>query len=446
MYFLSYVFLIVVLLFDQLASQTLHIQDGLTYSGKLTSYSSISDPVNMSSYKVPVYTVGMCSGGVLASSNKYVILVPYGFTYIVRLDLMTGAFTTYNKWPATFVVPSSNAFVGGVYDGVDVWLIPHNADRIVKVNPDTGVTALETNAWPSSPFVLTSGAFYGGIFDGSSVWLVPYNANRVVKCSSIAMNSFGTWPSGFVAGTQMFAGGVFDGSAMWMIPYNADRIVTIQIAGGSMRGFNAWPSGYTKVSGAFSGGSFDGRYLWTVPHNADMVLKVDTLSVPTTTMTGYNSWPQGFVNSGQLFVGGISDGTWMWMVPHSASDVVKIHLQNGTMGRYYQWPSEITYSVKMFFGGVYNGSEILLFPHYSDRIVRIKNSTTPLSIYNHDGLGFSGKLSSYSILSDPIQMISHNMWPGGVTVSSGGLSFAGGVSIINNQYIILVPHHINSVV
>eukprot|EP00759_Apiculatamorpha_spiralis_P052363 PhF_6_TR5671/c0_g1_i3/m.8350 len=39
--------------------------------------------------------------------------------------------TTYDSWPALFI-KNSIAFYGGVYDGASIWLIPSNADRVIQ--------------------------------------------------------------------------------------------------------------------------------------------------------------------------------------------------------------------------------------------------------------------------------------------------------------------------
>jgi hypothetical protein len=39
------------------------------------------------------------------------------------------------------------ALYGGVYDGDSLWLVPHNADRIVKVDGATGALAGYVIAW-----------------------------------------------------------------------------------------------------------------------------------------------------------------------------------------------------------------------------------------------------------------------------------------------------------
>eukprot|EP00759_Apiculatamorpha_spiralis_P041944 PhF_6_TR40350/c2_g2_i1/m.60027 len=67
------------------------------------------------------------------------------------------------------------------------------------------------------------------------------------------------------------------------------------------------------------------------------------------------------------------------------------------------------------------------------------------ALYNQDGNGFSGSLTTYNTLNDPITMTSQNQWPSGVTMPTGG-AFAGGVSVVNNQYVLLVPHNMTRVV
>eukprot|EP00759_Apiculatamorpha_spiralis_P057613 PhF_6_TR8725/c2_g1_i10/m.13710 len=60
-----------------------------------------------------------------------------------------------------------------------------------------------------------------------------------------------------------------------------------------------------------------------------------------------------------------------------------------------------------------NGS--LLVSDYDNYAIRVLKP-----VYcNQDGLGYSGTFTVFKVISDPIQMISHNAWPS-VTVSSGG--------------------------
>ena len=85
------------------------------------------------------------------------------------------------------------------------------------------------NTWPSG-FTKGTDAFAGGVYDGVHIWMVPWSASHVlrVKASDGSMQGYNAWPSGFTKGTVAFAGGVYDGVHIWMVPYNADRIIQIR--------------------------------------------------------------------------------------------------------------------------------------------------------------------------------------------------------------------------
>ena len=68
----------------------------------------------------------------------------------------------------------ATAFVGGVFDGESIWLIPRGSANLVKVNPATGAMTTYAHGQGST-------AFAGGVFDGGSVWLVPNNSANLVK-------------------------------------------------------------------------------------------------------------------------------------------------------------------------------------------------------------------------------------------------------------------------
>ncbi|WP_146762337.1 hypothetical protein [Paenibacillus contaminans] len=66
---------------------------------------------------------------------------------IPRNEVAGTAFTGYQSWPSGFTKGSS-AFAGGVYDGTSIWMIPYNANELVKVNPSTGEMTGYSN-WPA---------------------------------------------------------------------------------------------------------------------------------------------------------------------------------------------------------------------------------------------------------------------------------------------------------
>jgi len=79
----------------------------------------------------------------------------------------------------------SGAFIGGVFDGESIWLVPYNSANLVKVNPADG--SMTTYAHGQG-----GGAFRCGTFDGESIWLVPYTSANLVKVNPAG---FGRNPS-----------------------------------------------------------------------------------------------------------------------------------------------------------------------------------------------------------------------------------------------------------
>ena len=61
-------------------------------------------------------------------------------------------------------------------------MVPYSADKSVRLNPsDNSRTGF--NHWPSG-FKKENYAFAGSVYDGQSIWLIPYNADQVVKLTS----------------------------------------------------------------------------------------------------------------------------------------------------------------------------------------------------------------------------------------------------------------------
>ena len=111
----------------------------------------------------------------------------YGFSGNVNSTSPLGArivMTGFSKWTSVGSLSLGNqAFVGGVFDGSYIWLVPHCSSVLVRVDKVTGkMTGF--NAWPSGALSLGLYAFAGGIFDGTYVWLVPRNSQVVVRVDS----------------------------------------------------------------------------------------------------------------------------------------------------------------------------------------------------------------------------------------------------------------------
>jgi hypothetical protein len=173
-----------------------------------------------------------------------------------------------------------------------VWLLNYHADRLVKVDKDTG--ALEgfasfTGAGMDGLYVGSS-SFIGGVFDGQCVWMIPGAANRVVQVDkdTMVMTGFPSWTgtgmTGYVNASSAFIGGGFDGENVWLAPRSADRLVSINIHSGEYTGYPSWAgdgmTGFTLGVSRFAGAVYDGSYLLLVPRMADRVVRV---GAPTAT-------------------------------------------------------------------------------------------------------------------------------------------------------------------
>lgn len=344
-------------------------QDGLSYSGTIRG-NSLNGNITMTGYDSWPTGFSKSSYGLISGvfDGQNVWMIPRNANMVIKIDKDSGAMTGYNNWPSGFSV-GSDTFNSSVFDGQNIWMIPLNADRIIKIDKDSGAMT-GYNSWPSG-FSKGSSAFIGGVFDGQNIWMIPYNADRVIKIDKDTgiMTAYGNWPGGFTKGSNSFQGAVFDGQNIWMIPFNADQVIKIDKDTGAMTGYNSWPSGFSKGSSAFVGGAFDGQNIWMIPYGADRMIKIDK---DTGTMTGDNSWPAG-VNGGGL--GGVFDGQNIWMIPGTANYVVKIDKDSGSMVSYNSWPSGFNKSESMFYGGVFDGQNIWMVPGSADRIIKLSPVT-----------------------------------------------------------------------
>jgi|GEM_PF-3091047 len=296
-------------------------------------------------------------------------MVPANADSVVRLDAGTGEMTAFNHWPEGFR-KGNLAFAGAVFDGQAIWMVPANADSVVRLDTGTGeMTAF--NHWPEG-FSKGGHAFAGGVFDGESIWMIPSYADSVVKLDTGTgeMTRLSAWPKGFSKGGYAFAGGIYDGRYIWMVPANADSVVRVDTRTGEMSAYGGWPEGLGRVEYAFAGGVFDGRYIWLVPYYADRVVRVDS---QTGEMTGHHRRPEGLSKVEYAFAGAVFDGQGIWMIPLNADRAVRIDKDTGEVTEYPDWPQGFIKGVNAFAGGVFDGEGIWMIPSYADRVVRISS-------------------------------------------------------------------------
>ena len=351
-------------------------QDGYGFSGQIAP-NPLSAKTVMTGYgdwpKGFYKNVLAFAGAVFDGRSLW--MVPANADSVVKVDRQTGEMTAFNRWPEEFR-KGNLAFAGAVFDGRSIWMVPANADSVVKVDTESGEMT-RFNRWPEG-FAKGGHAFAGAVFDGRSIWMVPSYADSVVRLDTESgkMTRFNRWPEGFAKGGYAFAGGVFDGRSLWMVPANADSVVKLDTLSGEMTRYNQWPEGLGKVEYAFAGGVFDGRYVWMVPYYSDRVVRIDT---DTGEMTGHHRRPDGLGKVEYAFAGGVFDGQSIWMVPLNSDRVVRIDKDTTDVMEHTGWPQGFTKGVNAFAGGVFDGECVWLVPSYADRVVRI-SSFSSLSV------------------------------------------------------------------
>ncbi|MCQ6562252.1 cadherin-like beta sandwich domain-containing protein [Paenibacillus mendelii] len=376
------------------AAGNISSQDGIGYSGSIAANEVAGTAFTGYQAWPSGFTKGSSAfvGGVYDGTSIW--MIPYNADQLIKVNPSTGEMTGYSNWPAGFT-KGSNAFAGGVYDGTNIWLIPYSANQIIKVNATTGEMT-GYSSWPGGS--RGNDQFIGGVFDGTHIWLTPYSGSRLIKVDATtgAMTSYNSWPSGTSLGSYPFYGSIFDGTSIWLIPNGADRLIKVDPATGEMTGFNNWPSGFTKSADAFCGGVFDGTNIWMIPNNATHVVKINAA---TGVMTGYNGWPSGFTKGSGSFAGGVYDGTNIWLVPLSADMLIKVNAATGEMTGFNNWPSDFTKGSNAFMGGVYDGENVWMIPFLADRLIKFGDSSDLSRLTLSEGAlspAFSATTTSYT--------------------------------------------------
>jgi len=152
----------------------------------------------------------------------------------------------------------SAAFIGGVFDGESIWLVPYASANLVKVNPATG---------GMTTYAHGQGSLTGGVFDGESIWLIPRNSSNLVKVNPTT-GGMTTYAHG--QGASAFTGGVFDGESIWLVPFNSSNLVKVNPVTGGMTSYV-----HGQGATAFTGGVFDGESVWLIPYFSTNLVKVN---------------------------------------------------------------------------------------------------------------------------------------------------------------------------
>jgi antitoxin component YwqK of YwqJK toxin-antitoxin module len=218
-----------------------------------------------------------------------------GFT--ARYDTQ-GAFTDAASWTGVDLTSLGTlgakfkGFEGGVFDGRYVYYVPYSNGAIdgYVARYDTQGAFASAGSWQgidiSSASILNSATyrgFVGGVFDGRYVYLVPYTAGSVARFDTQGTFSSATSWSGVdltsasylnSVNYKNFIGGTFDGRYVYFIPYTYGNVARYDTqatfnTGSSWSGVDITSASIFNSASykGFSFGSFDGRYVYYVPYN-----------------------------------------------------------------------------------------------------------------------------------------------------------------------------------
>ena len=301
----------------------------------------------------------------------------------------------------------ATAFVGGVFDGESIWLIPLASANLVKVNPATGVMTTYAHGQGAT-------AFIGGVFDGESVWLIPLASANLVKVNP-ATGAMTTYAHG--QGSTAFAGGVFDGGSVWLVPNNSANLVKVNPATGAMTTY-----AHGQSAEAFAGGVFDGESIWLIPRGSANLVKVNPA---TGAMTTY-AHGQGSL----VFSGGVFDGGSVWLIPYNSANLVKVNPATGVMTTYAHGQGATA-----FYGGIFDGESVWLVPNNSANLVKVNPATGVMTTYAHGqgATAFAGGVfdggSVWLVPNNSANLVKVNPPRSGRGVTTGNRNFAGNLLV-----------------
>lgn len=206
-----------------------------------------------------------------------------------------------------------DGYFGGAFDGRFIYFTPGNNGSIWHsevLRYDTQSAFNATNSWrtfdPTANGVSSSRGYVGSVFDGRYVYLVPYYNGasffgQVVRYDTqgdfsvpSAWAAFDPGTAGVGSDPDGFIGGVFDGHYVYFVPYNNGSASSGEIlrydvreefqAADSWTTYDPASNGIGTARG-FAGGAFDGRHVYFVPyHNGTSyhgeVLRYDAKNPP----------------------------------------------------------------------------------------------------------------------------------------------------------------------
>ncbi len=186
---------------------------------------------------------------------------------------------------------------GLTYDGTNLWLADYKADKLVAINPTSGVKVREIASpgfWPE-----------GLTWDGKNLWNVDRKQKKIFKVDP----DNGTILKMLDSPASSPAGLTWDGNTIWIADHRSDEIMKIDLSDGTaIQSFDA-PAGYVQ------GLTFDGTYLWCSDRIEDEIYMVDPQNGEVILIVKAPApYPRGLA----------WDGEFLWNVDYQSDSLYKI--------------------------------------------------------------------------------------------------------------------------
>lgn len=218
----------------------------------------------------------------------------------ITLILLVGISTSALAHPGKVIKRINAPFscpTGLAFDGKNLWVADHKADKLVCVHPKTGAIVKELVSPGFWPMGLT--------WDGKCLWNVDQKQQKIFQVNPkdgtimTAIDAPGSSPEGLV----------WDGSTLWVSDTRADQIMKIDLSDGTaVQSFPA-PAGNPQ------GLAFDGTYLWCADRILDEIHMIDPRNGEVIlVLKSPGPYPRGLA----------WDGTYLWNVDYQADTLYQL--------------------------------------------------------------------------------------------------------------------------
>ncbi len=284
------------------------------------------------------------TGGVY--DGTYLWLTPYDPTSIIRIKVSDNSIV---KYPINFSFANiTMKFFGCSFDGRYVWMMPYYCNRFLRVDTQTATIGQMEAYSITSPEdrgnLVDSGGklvwFKGAVFDGANMWAVPQNSDRIVRIlqTDTPTPSFVGYPipntDGYSGASTRYAGGVYAKGYVWFAPNTANKLTRIDPSNANIKHFDISSS---TIKNNYTSLSFDGDNIWLIQESINLFVKYN---IDSNTFTSYDFSGPNTTNIGTLATvksrRGRSitfDGTNMWISPVDVDRLIKISPANSLSGK-----------------------------------------------------------------------------------------------------------------